>query len=629
MRALIRNAPRANEPIDACKFPFHVRHVMPTLKKIRVKYLESLSQDTLMEYIDETCAKITHLFMQHCASLSFVGVLIPYPTKDVGFTLNRMKRCWNEITGPYAIFPCVNDPSTCVLVIDKLRLRLVRSMMLSLIPGTIPVYPIFVQLFSRAPTKGYSVFQFSNDVWNEIDPEKNEEDVVVKKEGGTSNSEVGEKKRVYIPIIDENPHTWMLYSLCFRIARYVSNKTLKYIIKNMPKPHNPGFRIMGNIGRIIELFSNSAWDMHVEVKKSFTSSNAKENSIYRTIEAFLLQRSGVGKLTSGKHREPRLCITRDAISIVLDFCEKDGMTKEFAILIDIIQMSLQKCKKHSLDPIPLLGEYKCYQEEEETKDIEPPAYYWYQFCFSGKIDLKPTVRLKLLRSISLPSKGPPPSKYRRYMTSNHCKAQHLRDYYSSLWKNMEKTHPCYTEMDLCPGRSAEMIKTFSDFLRMAEFVSAVNLVDIENIPDISGDCNVDPFLLTPTGGNYGNLPAVGIAIKENRARRKSPTKSELEKEIIRFEDFFVVFSQPEIKDADIANVPNWVLQEAHAQHPLAFYDAIKDWINEMDTCSPEKDISVDMSIFMNCGNDDDERNTKKRAIVNCENENNNSKKIHI
>lgn len=642
MRALIREAKRESEPREVYNAPFNLRNDMRTLKKTKVGYLKTLSSVILTERVGCICAKMARLFIEHCTTLSFVGVLIPCPAKDIGFTLDRMRKCWSDLAGPYITFPCVDDASKCVLIIDRLRLRLVRSIQLSLIPGTIPVYPIFVQLFSRVPTKGHTVFQLCENtrVWTEIRTETNNlENVIIKMEKETDESGVNEPEKIYSLIIDENAHAWMLYGLCLRIVKYVSNKTLKFIIKNMPKPSNPGFRVMQNIGKIIELFSNSAWDMHTAIKNSFTKTETEGSSLYEALEAFLLQRSGVGiripgkrsgvgKLISYKHKGSRLCVTRSAIDIILDFCERDKMEEEYHILVDIIAKSLKKCNNNSADSIPLLGEYTCYEKETGTNDIEPPAYYWYQFCFSEKNDMKSEIRLKLIRSITIYSKGFPPTNYSRYMTSTQCKAQHLRDYYASFWENMKTTHPCYTEMHFCPGRSVEMIKAVSDFLRMAEFVSAVKSNTIDSIPDVSGECNVDPFLLTPAGSNYANLPAVGITTKEKRTKQCSPTKDELEKEIIRFEDFFAVFSPPKKENNDITNIPDWVLQEAHVQHPLVFYDAIKDWVN---TDPPERNYAPDMLLFVD-NKGDSERNVKKRTLIYNghlnNNNNNNRKKIH-
>lgn len=646
---LLTKANRRGKPLPVKGVPFTLRETrrdLSILKPLKAEYVNTLTLQDLTDCVGKDTAEIARVFIDYCAKLSFVGLVLTCAAKDVGYTLDRMKMFWDEVVGPYVVFPHITDEGKCVLIIDKTRLRLVRTLQLSLIPGTVPVYPIFVQLFSRVPAKGYNTFQYHVDdcMWHEVfnepdlmephefdgvSSELNDSNLVVKKEKDLEPLEV-----VHLPIIDENSHAWMLYCLCFRMAKYVSNKLVSFIIQSLPRPNNPGFRILENIGGLLELFASSAWEMHVGVKKSFTEPNSRDGSLYRILETFLLQRSGLPtKLL--KQRGPRLYATKEAMECIACYCESNVlMDIEFKILLDIIGTSLTRHKDLAQNSVPLIGENKCYSAEESTGDIEPPAYYWYEFCFSDKVNLKRKTRMKLIRGISLESSGIPPTKFHRYMASKRCKAQHLRNYYKLLWKDLPKTHHCYTDMAPCPGRSAQSIQNFSEFLRMAEFASTAGFKKIKNIGDLSGDCNIDPYILTPCDHNYGNLPAVGVSIKNNRDKRHSPTEKELEREMIRFEDFLIVFSHPVVYGVNVSGVPKWVLQEAFAQHSSAYYDAIYEWLNDTKEKEKEKeiddndesvsssDIINDLFEFLNDDNDDnnnneedDERNTKKRALV--------------
>lgn len=650
MRALLEEKPDIKNAGPSRSNPFTKTEIKRHAAIVTVDYLSDLNYISLADELGRESAQRARAFINHCCRMSFVAAIVPCPARDVAFTLGRVAATWNEIPGPYAVFPRTTEGQhdSCVLIIDKDRLRLVRMLQLLLKPNSVPLYPIYAQIYSRVVTIGHDVFEFDrrNGCWEDMGsffldgrplPGEDRDEaaanerrrlargllqarsddrrncyctkrgglddglVKVKIEPGTEGEQRNDnspcaqctKKEVMkLPIADDNTKAWSLYLLCLRMALYVSGRTFAYVIACLPRPENPGFWVLERVTDILALATADVWTMHTGVQQSFLKADGEQRTLYQILEAFLLQRSGMMSTKKRIHRKDRPRVGRAAIETAMQ-CIHDMNTaidttehEVFETLEAILSHSVKKADpEHST--VELCGERVVYKAQKNQKDIEPPVFYWYEFCLSRVVNLKPAVRLSLLSAVTLPGGKSPPTAAlpKRYLTSKTCFAQHTRNYYNKLWKDLEPEHPCFTEMAPRPGGSADAVRLISEFLRMAEYAAVVGEEKISGIKDFSGDCNVDPFKLTDAGSCYGNLPAAKRADRRSAwANAKKPTKEELENDLVRFEDFFLVCRPLKETDyysgtVDLEDVPEWMIFEAAAQFPCPYYDATRELLN--------------------------------------------------
>lgn len=544
---------------------------------IKVEYLDVTASANQYVLPDDMFAM--KQFISSCRLLEFVLMKMDKDMIIVGKTLDKFRSTWKDSIGPYCIVPCVgNETSQCVVCISKKRLKILRLLQLSLVTQTLPTYPIFMQIFSRTTIFGYRNV--------EVVTKRSIPDVTtIYLDGSAVNIKQENIKETMeimsIPEIDQNSHAWLLYGICLKFAVLITGCPLFVILKTLPTPHDRGFSIMEHLVRFFEFFPSSTEDMNNRVKKSITMEEAerkavkrektqstdklkqknngddegrKENHLYSMLQIFLLQRS-----------TNKVYILKSAIDDVYAYCESEDAKEEFSILLSILAAS---CAKDSTSDRILL------KKSSKVEKSVPLLFYWYEFCFSRGVSLKKHYKLELLMAVFRNKLSYSKHKTNRFTTSTTCKASHLQSYYKTLWQYQKESHASYIEFIPCPGRNTSGFANMCNFLRLASYAADIDLKAVGKLEDLSGNCDIDSYLLHSRKNDYGNLPAIGIQTPNTREFNKCSNTDQLETGFVRFEDFLVVWDDNVTVEARPTDIPVWAWQEMVAQHSKMFYEIV-------------------------------------------------------
>ena len=525
----------------------------------------------LERYISELDAKIAMKLAELCPGTTFCYLLLPGPACRVGNTLRMAREQWPGCTGVYAVFTACGD-ERALLMIDKMHLRIVRTLVMSVCATHITPYTTLAYNTLFVPVTGSRL--------------------VAMKSVATAAAKAPHYQLMKFVSTSDTSFFWGVYTLAHYVATVAIPRQYRWQFK-VPLPAEKGFGLMASLPQlIISLTGDSDAKFQKAIRKSYTRYGTR-STLYSCMAAF------VARSCRAYRRGDRAShiMKKKAVFKLNAQLSCDAMCYKFPMAQRIVETMTRAdvVKRAVVDKHGASGEEEFLTVACRFQVDLDPVFYIYEFLTSDKADTHPKLRKELLLAISLDTAQPiqPVKKAFRgqlLAKDRRCTAMRtaglsgknapgwVEKNYWNLWDRLDARHPMYTEMAVEPSwDSPTIVDTVFKFYGYTWEALRLDAKKVCDGASLDTRHKIDTMALYRDTSAVANFPVFqGDDAHAKRLDYRHFTAAEGRKTLLRAEDCFLVLDPDMDYFTRAASAaPQFVLAEAHSGHGEKYFEAVE------------------------------------------------------